>query len=119
MMTKAVQRDRVFRCSFCTKPASEVQRLIAGNGVYICDECVGVCNEILTAHACSGPKGPVEWAPPWEAMTDDQALGTLPHIAASAARVDDNLRAWVQALRARGVTWARIGEALGMTRQSA
>ena len=35
------------KCSFCGKPGSMVKRLISGPGVYICDECVGLCNEIL------------------------------------------------------------------------
>ncbi len=37
-----------FRCSFCGKDQDQVQRLIAGPDVFICDECVGLCNEILT-----------------------------------------------------------------------
>jgi ATP-dependent Clp protease ATP-binding subunit ClpX len=37
-----------YRCSFCNKSQDEVDRLIAGpNGVSICDECVGLCNEIV------------------------------------------------------------------------
>ncbi len=35
------------RCSFCGRPQSEVRRLIAGPGVYICDSCVALCNDIL------------------------------------------------------------------------
>ena len=35
------------RCSFCGKPQSQVKKLINGNGLYICDECVQLCNEIL------------------------------------------------------------------------
>lgn len=35
------------RCSFCGKTQQEVKKLIAGPGVYICDECVELCNEIL------------------------------------------------------------------------
>ena len=35
------------RCSFCGKPQSQVNRLVAGPGVYICDECVNVCLDIL------------------------------------------------------------------------
>ncbi|MDO4176652.1 MAG: ATP-dependent Clp protease ATP-binding subunit ClpX [Bacillota bacterium] len=35
------------RCSFCGKPRSQVNRLISGNGVYICDECIQLCNEVL------------------------------------------------------------------------
>ncbi len=35
------------KCSFCGKPQRQVRKLIAGPGVYICDECVDLCNEIL------------------------------------------------------------------------
>mgnify|MGYP006335931377 CR=1 FL=1 len=34
-------------CSFCGKPASAVHKLIAGPDVYICDECVEICSEII------------------------------------------------------------------------
>ena len=34
-------------CSFCEKPQKEVKKLIAGAGVYICDECIELCNEII------------------------------------------------------------------------
>ncbi len=34
-------------CSFCGKPLNKIRKLIAGPGVYICDECVGICNMIL------------------------------------------------------------------------
>lgn len=40
--------DEKLRCSFCNKTQDQVKKLIAGpNGAYICDECVGVCGEIL------------------------------------------------------------------------
>ena len=35
------------RCSFCGKPQSLCERLIAGNGAYICEECIGLCTDIL------------------------------------------------------------------------
>ncbi len=35
------------RCSFCGRSQSEVKRLIAGNGVYICNECVEICSELI------------------------------------------------------------------------
>ena len=35
------------RCSFCGKPQDAVAKLIAGPGVYICDECVELCNDVL------------------------------------------------------------------------
>ncbi|MDD4952407.1 MAG: ATP-dependent Clp protease ATP-binding subunit ClpX [Desulfovibrionaceae bacterium] len=40
-------------CSFCGKSQSEVQRLIAGPDVYICDECVGLCNDIMAQETVS------------------------------------------------------------------
>jgi ATP-dependent Clp protease ATP-binding subunit ClpX len=39
--------NEVLRCSFCGKGQDEVRKLIAGPLVYICDECVGLCNEII------------------------------------------------------------------------
>jgi len=35
------------RCSFCEKSQNEVQKLIAGPQVYICNECIDICNEIF------------------------------------------------------------------------
>ena len=40
-------KDKPVRCSFCNKPQSEVGTLIAGPGVYICDECVDLCQSII------------------------------------------------------------------------
>ena len=37
------------RCSFCGKPQSQVKRLISGSGVYICNECVALCQDILAS----------------------------------------------------------------------
>ena len=57
--------------------------------------------------------------PHWEPMSDEELLAQLPRIASVATQVEDNLRVWVQRLRDRGVSWARIGQSLGMARQSA
>jgi hypothetical protein len=35
-------------CSFCGKAQNQVVKLIAGPGVYICDQCIDLCNEIIT-----------------------------------------------------------------------
>ena len=44
----AGRNDDKFRCSFCGKTQDQVRKLIAGpNGVYICDECIDLCDEIL------------------------------------------------------------------------
>ena len=40
--------EEIVRCSFCNKPQSQVRKMIAGpNGVFICDQCVDVCTEII------------------------------------------------------------------------
>ena len=39
--------DDLLKCSFCGKSQKQVKKLIAGPGVYICDECIDLCNEII------------------------------------------------------------------------
>ena len=41
------KNDEILRCSFCGKTSDQVKRLISGPNVYICDECVHLCSEIL------------------------------------------------------------------------
>jgi hypothetical protein len=52
-------------------------------------------------------------------MTDERMLSLVSRIASSSAQIEESLQQWVRRLRGRGVTWIRIGTALGMTRQSA
>ena len=58
------------RCSFCGKRQEQVRRLIAGPGVYICNECVGLCNDILG--------DPFEEAPQGPSAQEDLGLDELP-----------------------------------------
>jgi len=46
-MVKKNGETEVLRCSFCNKDQNDVRKLIAGPTVYICDECVEVCNDII------------------------------------------------------------------------
>ncbi|MGV9768189.1 ATP-dependent Clp protease ATP-binding subunit ClpX [Microbacterium sp. NPDC003461] len=46
-MARIGESADLFKCSFCGKSQKQVQQLIAGPGVYICDECVELCNEII------------------------------------------------------------------------
>lgn len=41
-------KDKLFHCSFCGKSQHEVRKLIAGPSVYVCDECVALCNDIIS-----------------------------------------------------------------------
>ncbi|SEI05151.1 ATP-dependent Clp protease, ATP-binding subunitClpX [Bathymodiolus azoricus thioautotrophic gill symbiont] len=46
-MSKKSDSDKILYCSFCGKSQSEVKKLIAGPSVYVCDECVDLCNDII------------------------------------------------------------------------
>jgi ATP-dependent Clp protease ATP-binding subunit ClpX len=46
-MNKKETTSGLLRCSFCGKSQNEVKKLIAGPGVYICDECIELCNDII------------------------------------------------------------------------
>jgi ATP-dependent Clp protease ATP-binding subunit ClpX len=46
-MSKLSESGEVLKCSFCGKSQKQVRKLIAGPGVYICDECIELCNEII------------------------------------------------------------------------
>ena len=112
------QHEMTVNCSFCQKSKEQVAKLIAGPGVFICDECVGLCVEILATEKSKPTDAPA--VPSWEdRASDDDLLATLPKVAALSAQVDQRLAHSVAHARSRGITWTRIGAALGMTRQSA
>ena len=103
-------------CTFCGKTHAQVAKLIAGPGVYICDACVGLCNDILAdpdlQDTSPGWQG-------WESMADAELLVTLSGSLASVDNIRDGLQARIDELRRREVSWAKIGEVLNMSRQAA
>ena len=52
--------NKQLKCSFCGTPQSQVKRLVAGSGVYICDECVNLCLEIINDDISDGNGAPKE-----------------------------------------------------------
>src|SRR6478735_717347 len=58
-MARIGESADLFKCSFCGKSQKQVQQLIAGPGVYICDECVELCNEIIEERAAEQGAGVV------------------------------------------------------------
>ena len=71
--------DSHLKCSFCGKSQEQVRKLIAGPGVYICDECVDLCNEILDeelldTNAASPPQSPQKSEPPEKRRTRSSNL---------------------------------------------
>jgi ATP-dependent Clp protease ATP-binding subunit ClpX len=56
-MSRIGDSTDVMKCSFCGKTQKHVQQLIAGPGVYICDECVELCNEIIDERIAEAAQG--------------------------------------------------------------
>jgi ATP-dependent Clp protease ATP-binding subunit ClpX len=53
----------LLKCSFCGKSQKQVKKLIAGPGVYICDECIDLCNEIIEEELAEGSSTPMDELP--------------------------------------------------------
>jgi ATP-dependent protease Clp ATPase subunit len=47
-------RGDILKCSFCGKTQKQVVKLIAGPGVYICDQCIDLCNQIIVDELAEG-----------------------------------------------------------------
>ena len=102
-------------CSFCFKSQHEVKTLVAGPAaVFICDECVGLCAAWLDGTA---PKDGRPQAV--EEVPTERLLERLAPIEQTVQGKAGQLQRVVEILRAREVSGARIGAALGVSRQSA
>ncbi len=80
-MARPTDSNEQLLCSFCGKSQLQVKKLIAGPGVYICDECIDLCNEIIEEEFSSTPEvnftelpRPVEIS----AYLDDYVVGQDP-----------------------------------------
>ena len=73
--------DKVLYCSFCGKSQHEVKKLIAGPSVFICDECIDLCNEIIRdelpspAQSIKGEKGELPTPSEIKANLDNYVIG--------------------------------------------
>ena len=77
-MAKLGEGGELLKCSFCGKSQKQVKKLIAGPGVYICDECIDLCNEIIDEELAGPSEDPVGGLPaPREIYTflDDYIIG--------------------------------------------
>jgi ATP-dependent Clp protease ATP-binding subunit ClpX len=62
-LTRPTDSNEQLLCSFCGKSQRQVKKLIAGPGVYICDECIDLCNEIIDEELASAPSFDVDSLP--------------------------------------------------------
>jgi ATP-dependent Clp protease ATP-binding subunit ClpX len=77
-VAKLGEGGELLKCSFCGKSQKQVKKLIAGPGVYICDECIDLCNEIIDEELAGPSDDPVGELPaPREIYTflDDYIVG--------------------------------------------
>jgi hypothetical protein len=103
-------------CSFCLKSQHEVAKLIAGPGfIFICDECVALCDEIIAGRTpkVDGARFKIS------NIATETLLARLKPIEQTLQGMGNQLQTVVEELRGREASWARIGEALGVSRQSA
>ena len=97
-------------CSFCNKNNGEVKKLIAGPGVYICDECIGLCNTILGEE-----KSGTDTAPSLDEAPVDQLVMILAAMARTAHSMEERLGEWARKLAERGVPVSTIASQIGIT----
>jgi ATP-dependent Clp protease ATP-binding subunit ClpX len=77
-MTKKNDEQGVLRCSFCNKDQNDVRKLIAGPTVFICDECVEVCNDIIaddSRHEAKPARSALPPPPEIKQFLDDYVIG--------------------------------------------
>ena len=107
---------KTLHCSFCGKSQHKVKALIAGPGIFICDECVGLCDRILAGDPSKGE--PYSGFKPLERPTDE-LLDLLPSVSFATDSSRNFLQSLVDTLRTREVSWAAIAAKLGVSRQAA
>jgi hypothetical protein len=105
-------------CSFCGKPQYELKKLIAGPGVFICDECVALCVKIVDGSPDPDPNNPTDFKNLSTLPTPD-VLGMIKGYNTAYTQVRDRMQEAVDILRKREVSWADIAAALGVSRQAA
>jgi ribosomal protein L37AE/L43A len=106
-------------CSFCGKPDTAVQRLVAGPGVYICNECVELSAAIIADAANTTAEDVARRRSQYYDRSTEDILAMLPALVRGADRVESELAGWIRRLRDRGTDWQTIADALGVSVDSA
>ncbi len=100
-------------CSFCNKPNTAVKSLVAGPGVFICNECVELSATIVADVAHTTPEESARLRTQFVDRSAEEILDMLPGVARSASRIEADLTRWVNRLREQGTDWQQIADALG------
>jgi hypothetical protein len=100
-------------CTFCKKSDREVNKLIAGPGVYICNECVALCDQILEQE--STLERSTDRRAEYLNRSAEEILASLPGLARTAADLQAELHRCVLRLRHRATPWDDIAAALRLS----
>ena len=119
MNTEPATRPFEARCSFCRKGNIDVDVLIGGIGVFICNECVDVANETIRKSGRVAVKVPYDAAKQLRAAETEKLLKLVAGVEPLVQDVAAYQALNVEIARERGVSWAEIGGALGVSRQAA
>jgi len=101
----------LLQCNFCGKSQRQVAKLIAGPGVYICDECIGLCNEIIEEELAGPPAEDLVGL--WnefidEDLADEDPAATEEPVARWMRWIDGPIKDDVAAMHARRDAWAAV-----------
>jgi hypothetical protein len=111
--TATCTEEVIASCSFCAKRNTEVEKLVAGPGVFICNECIDLSATIIAATVDETPKESARRRAQFVNRSAQDILALLPALARSAAQLEADLARWVGRLREQGTDWQRIADALG------
>jgi hypothetical protein len=113
--TTTSSENAIVSCSFCGKPNTAVQRLVAGPGVYICNECVELSAAIVADAAGATPEESARRRSEFDNRSTEVILALLPALVRHADQVEGELAGWVNRLRERGTDWQTIAGATSMS----
>jgi ATP-dependent Clp protease ATP-binding subunit ClpX len=109
----AATDETIASCSFCGKPNTEVKALVAGPGVFICNECVDLSASIVAANANVSSEERESMRDRALDPSKQDILNLLPALASSSARTEGDLVRLVARLRKMETKWEEIAGALG------
>ena len=113
------KKTHTMYCSFCRKSQHEVKKLIAGPAVFICDACVALCDTIIAKTPDLDPTKPPPEIKGAETFPTEKLLALLKPQEVTCEDARGQLQRSIDILREREVSWAQIGDALGISRQAA
>ena len=117
--TATPTQEVIASCSFCGKPDNQVTRIVAGPGVFICNECVEVCATIISDDPGTTSEDSVRRRHNYLDRPAAEILTMLPALAIAPLGPTQNWPVGFGRLRDRGTDWPIIAGALDMSVETA